>query len=101
MSAPPSSKPDRDARVGSSAPGPTWAADMAEAPATLEPRLPPGQMALFSPDDLAPAPPRPRGRRLPGPIKALLTAIEVPMQRLPRPTSASWPDSFFDVVPDA
>jgi hypothetical protein len=65
-------------------------------------------MALFSPDDLAPAAPRRRGRRLPGPIKALLTAIEAPRQRKPKPATpqtgqgaSSWPDSFFDVAPDA
>ncbi|MEP6506015.1 MAG: hypothetical protein ABJD97_21955 [Betaproteobacteria bacterium] len=112
MTPPPPSAPDRDEPSGPSVPAPTWAADMAEAPAVLDPRLPPGQMALFSPEDLAPAPAsgRARRKRLPGPIKALLTAIEQPARRTrhAKPAdpaagtaSSSWPDSFFDAAPDS
>ncbi len=102
MTPPPPSAPNRNEPTGSPAPATTWAAEMAEAPAATTPRPPPGQMALFPPDELAPAPPRTRRARLPGRIKALLTAIETPTQRPATGlVAASWPDSFFDVAADS
>lgn len=78
---------------------PSWAADMSEAdPAPLQAAaaMPPEQLALFHPDDLAPAsvPARSRRTRLPGRIKALLTKPAKP-DAAPAANS-SWPDSFFD-----
>jgi hypothetical protein len=78
---------------------PSWAADMAEAdPARLQGvAAAPQQMPLFHADDLAPAsaPARPRRARLPGRLKALLSAPASPGSNdLP---NLSWPDSFFDV----
>jgi hypothetical protein len=79
---------------------------VAEAASTIEPRLATRQMPLFDAADLAPAATPARRVRLPGRIKALLTAIETPGRRPPAsgsgPTGLAasvWPDSFFDLPP--
>jgi hypothetical protein len=92
---------------------PAWADEVTEAgPLVAQPGAAPApqQLALFLPEDLAPAPARPT--RLPRRIKALLTAIDAqrkglgqagapdpqaPASREPaRPRPTLWPDSFFN-----
>jgi hypothetical protein len=86
-----------------------WNGDMAEAPLAAEPRTPPRQLALFAPEDLAPAAPEPepRRKRLPRPLQVFLEVIDKPARkRRARPddatpageATADWLESFFDVT---
>ncbi len=81
-------------------PDASWDGGMAEAPSATEPRLaaPQEQLALFAPEDLAPAAPR---KRLPRSLKALIDAIDAPTRKTRRRQDAQaapamWLDSFFD-----